>query len=184
LPAFFTSIKTTNRNGSPGADGGYRATAFGSDCVTLFPQMIALHGQAGELAFVVGRSVGRLNSGGTKRTAGQVAKRLKSEWFGVVGLTLSCEPRLVALTASIEAVRRPSFNGSVLVMVVGASWRSRNWWRKLLAATGRCADCSSSGTKASQSVMQATASTAKMLECGPKIRAIVPASQHLTYLSA
>jgi hypothetical protein len=57
LPAFFTSIKTTNRNGSPGADGGYRATAFGSDCVTLFPQMIALHGQAGELGFLVGNSV-------------------------------------------------------------------------------------------------------------------------------
>jgi methanogenic corrinoid protein MtbC1 len=49
----------------------------------------------------------------------QIARRLEGEWFSVVGFTLSCETRLEALAASIEAVRRSSSNRAVRIMVGG-----------------------------------------------------------------
>ncbi|KQT55094.1 coenzyme B12-binding protein [Methylobacterium sp. Leaf456] len=52
-------------------------------------------------------------------SAQQIAELVGSEWFGVVGLTLSCETHLDQLAASIRAVRRASRNPSIGVMVGG-----------------------------------------------------------------
>lgn len=52
-------------------------------------------------------------------SAQQIAELVGSEWFGVVGLTLSRETHLDQLAASIRAVRRASRNPSIGVMVGG-----------------------------------------------------------------
>jgi len=52
-------------------------------------------------------------------SAQQIAELVGSEWFGVVGLTLSRETHLGQLAASIRAVRRASRNPSIGVMVGG-----------------------------------------------------------------
>ncbi|WHQ70498.1 cobalamin B12-binding domain-containing protein [Methylorubrum extorquens] len=49
----------------------------------------------------------------------QIAEMVGSEWFGVVGLTLSRESHLDQLAASIRAVRRAARNPSIGVMVGG-----------------------------------------------------------------
>lgn len=49
----------------------------------------------------------------------EIAALVASEWFGVVGLTLSRESHLDQLAASIRAVRRASLNPSIGVMVGG-----------------------------------------------------------------
>lgn len=49
----------------------------------------------------------------------QIANLVGSQWFGVVGLTLSRESHLDHLAASISAIRRASLNTSIGVMVGG-----------------------------------------------------------------
>ncbi|WP_170149480.1 cobalamin B12-binding domain-containing protein [Rhodoplanes roseus] len=50
---------------------------------------------------------------------GDVAAMVRSEWFALVGFSLSCESRLEALAACIQMVRRESCNRSVGVLVGG-----------------------------------------------------------------
>ena len=49
----------------------------------------------------------------------QIADLVEREWFGVVGLTLSCASRIEPLANSIRSVRRASRNKTVSVMVGG-----------------------------------------------------------------
>ncbi|MDR7040521.1 methanogenic corrinoid protein MtbC1 [Methylobacterium sp. BE186] len=49
----------------------------------------------------------------------EIAALVASEWFGVVGLTLSCETRLNQLAMAIRSVREASRNRSIGVMVGG-----------------------------------------------------------------
>jgi methanogenic corrinoid protein MtbC1 len=56
---------------------------------------------------------------GLASTPGEIAELVGSEFFGVVGLTLSRESHLDQLAASIQAMRRASVNHSISVMVGG-----------------------------------------------------------------
>ncbi|GJE35440.1 cobalamin B12-binding domain-containing protein [Methylobacterium oxalidis] len=49
----------------------------------------------------------------------QIAALVRSEWFGVAGLTLSCETHVDRLAAVIQDVRRASRNGTIGIMVGG-----------------------------------------------------------------
>lgn len=48
-----------------------------------------------------------------------VAAAVRTEWFAVAGITLSCESRLGALTAMIKTIREHSCNKAIGVMVGG-----------------------------------------------------------------
>ncbi len=48
-----------------------------------------------------------------------IAAAVRTEWFAVAGITLSCESRLGALTAMIETIREHSCNKAIGVMVGG-----------------------------------------------------------------
>jgi MerR family transcriptional regulator, light-induced transcriptional regulator len=50
---------------------------------------------------------------------GDLASMVRSEWFAVVGISLSCECRLEALSSCIQLIRRESCNRSVGVLVGG-----------------------------------------------------------------
>ncbi|GJE46854.1 cobalamin B12-binding domain-containing protein [Methylobacterium soli] len=65
------------------------------------------------------RKVGWEVSSGLASSPQQIAELVASEWFGVVGLTLSCETGIDQLAASIHSVRQASRNTSIGVMVGG-----------------------------------------------------------------
>jgi methylmalonyl-CoA mutase cobalamin-binding domain/chain len=56
---------------------------------------------------------------GLSSTPDEIAALVASEWFDVVGLTLSSGTRLDQLTTAIRSVRGASCNGSIAVMVGG-----------------------------------------------------------------
>jgi MerR family transcriptional regulator, light-induced transcriptional regulator len=53
------------------------------------------------------------------KTAHDVVAIVRSEWFAVVGLSLSCENRLEELAKEIRVIRRASCNRGICVMVGG-----------------------------------------------------------------
>jgi methanogenic corrinoid protein MtbC1 len=65
------------------------------------------------------RKAGWHTDSGLASTPEEIAELVGSEFFGVVGLTLSRESHLDQLAASIQAVRRASLNPSIGVMVGG-----------------------------------------------------------------
>jgi methanogenic corrinoid protein MtbC1 len=58
-------------------------------------------------------------SSGPIATTDELLALLRSDWFAVVGLSVSCETRLEGLAATIHAMRRASRNGSIGIMVGG-----------------------------------------------------------------
>lgn len=65
------------------------------------------------------RKAGWSVSIGLSSTPDEIATLVSSEWFGVVGLTLSSETRVDQLTAAICSVREASRNRAIGVMVGG-----------------------------------------------------------------
>jgi len=70
----------------------------------------------GEFLFRDGWSV----AGGPGLRPTEISRLLQNEFFSIVGLTLSCESRLEALTSIIRLVRRTSRNRGIVVMVGGS----------------------------------------------------------------
>ncbi|GJE56416.1 cobalamin B12-binding domain-containing protein [Methylobacterium thuringiense] len=65
------------------------------------------------------RKAGWHVASGLASSPGQTAELVGSQWFGVVGLTLSREDHLDQLAGAIRAVREASLNPSIGVMVGG-----------------------------------------------------------------
>ncbi|MER2266829.1 cobalamin B12-binding domain-containing protein [Methylobacterium oxalidis] len=65
------------------------------------------------------RKAGWVVSSGLSSSPEEIAALVASEWFGVVGLTLSCETRIDQLAMAIRSVRAASRNRSIGVMVGG-----------------------------------------------------------------
>ncbi|WP_336490134.1 cobalamin B12-binding domain-containing protein [Methylobacterium nigriterrae] len=57
--------------------------------------------------------------GAMDATPQQIVELVQSQWFGVVGLTLSCETHVPRLTEAIQSVREASCNRAIGVMVGG-----------------------------------------------------------------
>ncbi len=55
-------------------------------------------------------------------TSAQVEDLVSSQWFAVVGITLSCDSRLDAVSDAIKAIRHSSCNHSIGVMVGGPAF--------------------------------------------------------------
>ncbi|GJE57596.1 cobalamin B12-binding domain-containing protein [Methylobacterium thuringiense] len=70
----------------------------------------------------------------------QIAERVGSQWFGVVGLTLSRESHLDHLAASIRTVRRASLNTSIGVMVGGPVFLEHPKYVKQVGADASAVD--------------------------------------------
>lgn len=75
----------------------------------------------GEFLFRDGWSV----AGGPGLNESDIEALLKSEFFSVVGLSLSCESRLNQLTALIRLIRRTSRNRGIFILVGGALFIQR-----------------------------------------------------------
>lgn len=58
-------------------------------------------------------------AGGLAACASEITAAVKSEWFGVVGLSLSCDSRLGELASVIRSIRQSSLNGHIGVLVGG-----------------------------------------------------------------
>ncbi|NEU14973.1 cobalamin B12-binding domain-containing protein [Methylobacterium sp. BTF04] len=56
---------------------------------------------------------------GLASSSEEIANLVASEWFGVVGLAISCDSHVDQVAASIQAVRRASCNRTIGVMVGG-----------------------------------------------------------------
>lgn len=65
------------------------------------------------------RSAGWQVASGLASNPRQIADLVEREWFGVVGLTLSCSSRIAPLTDAIASVRRASRNRAVGIIVGG-----------------------------------------------------------------
>jgi methanogenic corrinoid protein MtbC1 len=70
----------------------------------------------GEFLFRDGWSI----AGGPGLRSAEIGSLLQNEFFSIVGLSLSCESRLDALTSIIRLVRRTSRNRGIVVMVGGS----------------------------------------------------------------
>ena len=75
----------------------------------------------GEFLFRDGWSV----AGGPGLSSSDIEGLLRSEFFAVVGLSLSCESRLDQLTSLIRLIRRTSRNPGIFIMVGGALFIER-----------------------------------------------------------
>lgn len=89
-------------------------------------RQVLLMGAPGELhtfgVAVVGKFLQRAGwqvFNGLSSSPEELADLVRERWFGVVGLTLGCESRADALTASIRSVRKASRNPSIRVLVGG-----------------------------------------------------------------
>jgi MerR family transcriptional regulator, light-induced transcriptional regulator len=98
-------------NGIPGVDDNRRVLLMGA------PSEQHTFGVAIVEQFM--RKSGWQVSSGLASSPEQIAELVASEWFGVVGLTLSCETDIDHLKASIHSVRQASRNTSIGVMVGG-----------------------------------------------------------------
>lgn len=76
----------------------------------------------------------------TSSTPESVAAAVRSEWFAVAGLTLSCESRLDALAETIKTIREQSCNKSIGVMVGGPVFINRPELAKRVGADGAAAN--------------------------------------------
>lgn len=65
------------------------------------------------------RAAGWQVASGLASSSQQIADLVEREWFGVVGLTLSCSSRIEPLAHAIRSVRRMSRNKAISVMVGG-----------------------------------------------------------------
>ncbi|GJD93471.1 hypothetical protein OCOJLMKI_0666 [Methylobacterium iners] len=65
------------------------------------------------------RSAGWQVASGLASDPRQIADLVEREWFGVVGLTLSCSSRIASLSEAITSVRHASRNRAIGVMVGG-----------------------------------------------------------------
>ncbi len=72
----------------------------------------------GEFLFRDGWSI----AGGPGLKPAEIGGILQAEFFSIVGLSLSCESRLEALTSTIRLVRRLSINRNIVVLVGGAAF--------------------------------------------------------------
>jgi methanogenic corrinoid protein MtbC1 len=75
----------------------------------------------GEFLFRDGWSV----AGGPGLKSAEISDLLQAEFFSIVGLSLSCESRIEALTSMIRLIRRSSINRNIVVMVGGAAFIQR-----------------------------------------------------------
>jgi methanogenic corrinoid protein MtbC1 len=100
----------------------------------------------GEFLFREGWSI----AGGPGLQPDEIAKLVRNQYFSMVGLTLSGERGLEALTATIRLVREASCNRSIVVMVGGALFIRRP---ELVADVG----ADSTAADARQGVLQARA---------------------------
>ena len=73
-------------------------------------------------------------------TPESVAAAVRSEWFAVAGLTLSCESGLGALAATIKTIREQSCNKSIGVMVGGPVFINHPELAKRVGADGSAAN--------------------------------------------
>jgi methanogenic corrinoid protein MtbC1 len=83
----------------------------------------------GEFLFRDGWSI----AGGPGLKPAEISGLLQAEFFSIVGLSLSCESRIEALTSTIRLIRRSSINRNIVVMVGGAAFIQRP---ELVAAVG------------------------------------------------
>ena len=83
----------------------------------------------GEFLFRDGWSV----AGGPGLKPAEISGLLQAEFFSIVGLSLSCESRIEALTSTIRLIRRSSINRNIVVMVGGAAFIQHP---ELVAAVG------------------------------------------------
>ena len=58
------------------------------------------------------------------RADSDLVQLVRGEWFAVVGLSLSCETRLDAMTSGIRALRRASRNRALGILVGGPLFNS------------------------------------------------------------
>jgi methanogenic corrinoid protein MtbC1 len=70
----------------------------------------------------------------------EILRIVRSEWFSVVGLSVSCEQHLEGLGSVIRAIRRASRNPSIGVMVGGLPFIDRPERVALVGADATAAD--------------------------------------------
>lgn len=58
-------------------------------------------------------------AGGLAACASEITYAVEAEWFGVIGLSLSCDSRLAELAAVIRSIRHSSRNGRIGILVGG-----------------------------------------------------------------
>ncbi len=77
---------------------------------------------------------------GAPGSAAELLSRVRGEWFTVVGVSVSDEKQLDALSGAIRAIRRASRNQDVGIMVGGPVFIGRPEWAMMLGADATAVD--------------------------------------------
>jgi methanogenic corrinoid protein MtbC1 len=85
---------------------------------------------------------------GAVRSTADVVSIVRSEWFAVIGFSLSCEARLDDLASCIRAVRRASHNRSIGILVGGKVFVDHPDFVALIGADGTADDARQAAKRA------------------------------------
>jgi len=79
-------------------------------------------------------------TGSETPTGADLFRRVRDQWFDVVGLAVGCDPRLDLLAADIRTLRATSRNGDVQVMLGGPILAMHPEYVGVVGADGQAAD--------------------------------------------
>ena len=108
------------------------------------------------------RRAGWVVSIGLSSSPEEIAALVASEWFGVVGLTLSNETRVDQLALAIRSVREASYNRSIGVMVGGPVFLEKPQLVRKVGADASAVDAPTAVLLA-QRLLDLAADSAKMV---------------------